>query len=50
MRIDVAEVCRKHRALERERAAAMNRYLAELEYDAWWGLVKSRFTSRKTID
>ena len=36
-RIDVAEAVRKLRALERERAAAeatMNRYLAELGYDA----------------
>ena len=36
-RIDVAEAVRKLRALEGERAeaeAAMNRYLAELGYDA----------------
>ena len=33
-RIDVAEAVRKLRALERKRAAAMNRYLAELGYDA----------------
>ena len=36
-RIDVAEAVRKLRELERERAAAeatMNRYLAELGYDA----------------
>ena len=40
-RIDVAEAVRKLRAPERERAVAMNRCLAELEYDAWRGLVKS---------